>query len=183
LDAAFCARCNKHLGGTSKQALAEDEAKAKKERYNDRTYADYPSSAKATARLGLAGTIMIMAGFLTFLDVAFSLGIGFSITQMDVYDELVQQNPQYKSFIPNLVVCESLRIVFALILFVGGFAAIRRLNFGLAIMGCVFGILALGSSILALVWFPWLLMTGVLFLGLFIALGMILLSRREFMLA
>jgi len=125
---------------------------------------------------------MIMAGFLTFLDVAFTLGIGFSITQMDVYDELVEQNPQYKSLIPNLVVCESLRIVFACIMIVGAFSAIRRLNFGLALLGTIFGILALGSSILALVWFPFLLTTGALFIGLLIALGMILLSRREFML-
>src|SRR4030066_171660 len=172
-DATFCVNCNRHLGGTSKKTLIEEEKKAREERYYDRTYADYATSAKSTARLGLAGTIMLMVGLFIFLDVAFSLGIGYQVTQMDVYDELVQENPRYKSFFPNLAVCESLRIVFGCITFVGAFAAIRRLNFGLALMGCVFGILALGSSILALVWWIWLLITGLLFFAVIIALGMV----------
>ena len=76
-----------------------------------------------------------------------------------------------------------MRVVFACIALVGALAAIRRLNFGLAVLGGIFGILALGSSIMAVVWGVWFLITGVLFLAAILALILVAISRREFMLA
>jgi len=105
-DAVFCANCNKLLGEPTKKAIDGEEPMQKKEKYYDRTYADAPTSALRTARVGLAGIIMIMVAFFAILDVAFTLGVGWQVTQMEDYDQLVRENPEVKSFVPNLVVCE-----------------------------------------------------------------------------
>lgn len=182
IDAVFCARCNKLLGEPTKKTLKTEEAKEKVEKLYERRYSDYPSSAQRTARLGLAGIILIMAGIFSIADVAFTIGIGVQITHMQEYDELVEEDPRVKTFLPNLAACESIRLVFACIALFGGLAAMRRLGFGMAAAGAIFGILASGSSIMALVWAVWGALMALLFLGSILALVLIAISRREFML-
>jgi len=182
VDAVFCARCNKLLGEPTKKSLRTEKVKEKTEKLYERRYSDYPSSAQRTARLGLAGIILIMVGVFSIFDVAFTMGVGVAITNMEEYDQLVQENPRVKSFLPNLAVCQSIRVVFACFALLGGVAAIRRLGFGMAITGAILGILTSGSSIIMLVWAVWGSLMGLLFLGSILALILIVVSRREFML-
>jgi uncharacterized membrane protein len=58
----------------------------------------------------------------------------------------------------------------------------KRLGFGMAAAGAILGILASGSSIMALVWAVWGALMAMLFLGSILALVLIVISRREFML-
>jgi len=183
VDAVFCARCNKFLGEPTKKMLIQERKKEKKESSFDRTYADYPTSAKNTARLGQAGIWMMIIGILLIVDVVLSFGLAWQLTQAEDYDEIVRDNPEIETLIPSLAVCESIRLIFACFTIIGGLSAMRRMNFGLAILGCVLGLLASISSFLALVWIVWGAFMLLGFLGSIAALVQVLLARREFKLA
>jgi hypothetical protein len=111
------------------------------------------------------------------------MGILYTAVQSSEYDELKGQYPQLKTLFADLAVCESIRLVFMLITFVGAITAVRRLNFGLALLGAIFSLLLIMSSLLALTWGIWFLITLVLFFASIIAVLLIVFSRREFMLA
>jgi hypothetical protein len=181
-DAVFCVNCNKLLGEPTKKAIDGEEPKQRKEKYYDRTYTDYATSPLRTARTSFGGIIFLMAGVFALIDVLFTLGLGWEATQMEDYDELLRENPALKSAIPNLVACQAIRIVFACLALLGGLAALRRMQFGLAVAGGVFAILAVMTSVIALLLGMWLLLTGVFFLAAILGLILVLISRREFML-
>jgi hypothetical protein len=181
-DAVFCISCNRPFGEQKGPSVDAIFGKDKAQKYYDRTYADAPSSALRAARTGTAGIILLMITLWAFLDIIFTLGIGYTVTQMDEFDQLEHDNPQLKSFFADLTVCESIRVVFMLLAFVGAITSIRRLNFGLALIGAIFALLLMISSILALLWGVWFLITVVLFFASIVALLLIVFSRREFML-
>ena len=180
LDTPFCSGCSKPMGSKKPQEI---EVKGKRKKQYDRTYADYPASAKRTAWCSIAGIIMIMVATIVMIDVIFTVAESYRETQMDEFDRFAENHPALKSFMANIVACESIRAVFSILAFMGAFSAIRRLNFGLVIVGGISGILGLMMSISALVYFSWFLVIGVTFLAALVALGMVVLSRREFMLA
>ena len=183
MDAVFCESCNKLIGGTAKKADKEELKTRKKEKYYDRTYADYPSSALRTARASMGGILIMMVGVFVMIDVVFTLGIGWEITHMRDYDELARQYPTLKSAIANLTVCQGLRVVFACLALMSGFFAVQRIQYGLAIVGGILAILAVMTSFMALTNGIWLMLVGVFFLMAIIGLVMVAVSRREFMLA
>ena len=181
LDAPFCSGCNRPMAPMRSKVFTE-EKKAKKEKFYDRTIEDYARSPMRTARLSLAGIIFFMIGFFVLVDVTFTLGLGWEVTQTEDYDRLLDENPALGSAIPNLVACQGIRIVFACLAILGGFAAIRRMQFGLAAAGGVFSIFALGTSVLVLLLGWWMMLSGVLFLGAILGLIFVIISKREFML-
>ncbi len=183
LDSPFCSGCNRLISPMKDKLPQEEERKSKREKYYDRIYADYPSSGLRSARLGLAGIIFIMCSFFVFVDIAFTLGLGYEATQMEDYDRLLDRTPALKSAIPNLVACQGIRVVFASLAVLGGLAAMRKVQFGFAVAGGVFSIFALGTSVLALILGWWLILTGILFLAAILGLVLVIISRREFKLA
>jgi len=179
IDAPLCIGCGKPLGSTT---VDETAPKKKREKYYDRTYVDYPGSAQRTARTGLAGILLIMGAFFAFVDAIFTLFIGYQATQLGDYDQMLRENPELKGVIPSLVVCESVRLLFIVMAFMGGILAVRRLRWGFAMLGGVMGVLALLSGILFLFIPFWGLIELILVGGAVVAVGMIGISRREFML-
>ena len=179
-EAPFCSACNRPL--YTLEGKAKKPEKKKREKYYERSYADYPTSAARTWRVGLGGILIMMAAFFALIDAIFTLLISWEISNLADYDQLVRENPELEGVLSSLVVCEGLRIVFILIALMGGFFAVRRLRWGLAMLGGIFGILALLSSFLVLVIPFWAAIVGVLFIGSIIALVLVGTSRKEFML-
>lgn len=182
INSPFCLGCNRLISPMKRKLPKEEKKRIKKEKYNDRTYADYPSSSLRTARLGLAGIIFIMCSFFVFVDIAFSLGLGWEAAQSREWEELERENPALKTAVSNLVVCQAIRVVFVCLALLGGIAAVRKVRFGFAVAGGVFAIFSLLTSVLALVLGWWLILTGILFLAAILGLILVIISRREFML-
>ena len=180
LDAPFCSGCGKPLGSV---AIKEVEKKTKREKYYDRTYADYPGSAMRTAWAGVGGILIVMAAFFALVDANFTIAVSWQVTRLADYDRLLRENPQLKDVITNLVVCQGLRFVFIIIAFAGGIFAIRRLRWGLAMVGGILGILALMSGLLFLIVPFWGWIELVLLCGAVVGVIQVGVSRREFLLA
>jgi hypothetical protein len=180
LDAPFCSGCGKPLGSV---AIKEIKKKTKREKYYDRTYADYPGSAMRTAWAGVGGILIVMAAFFALVDAIFTIAVSWQVTRLADYDRLLRENPQLKDVITNLVVCQGLRFVFIIIAFAGGIFAIRRLRWGLAMVGGILGILALMSGLLFLIVPFWGWIELVLLCGAVVGVIQVGVSRREFLLA
>lgn len=178
-DSRFCSVCSRPMGP---QAHKKKEEAVRKEKYKEKIYADYPASARRTGLCSVAGIILIMVGAILLLDVVFTIAESYRETQMADFDRLAEEHPVLKSFMANIVACQAIRLVFAMLTIMGSLAAIRRMNFILAVAGCIFGILGVMMSISALTYLVWAAIIGLAFLSTLLALGMIVLSRREFML-
>ncbi len=179
-DAPFCSGCGKHLGSV---VVAPERERLKEEKKYDRFYGEYPMSAKRTWRAGVGGTLIIMAAFYIIVDAALTISIGVYGTQQPEWDRLVRENPQLASFLANLTACESIRILFAVIAFAGGLFAIRRLRWGLAMTGGVMAILGMLSSFLTLLLGYFAFVASCLLGGAVIALVLVGLAKKEFMLS
>lgn len=179
-EAPFCSTCNKPL--YSLEGKAEKTEKAKREKYYDRTYVDYPGSAARTARAGLGGILIMMAALFALIDALFTLLISWEMSQLADYNQLVAENPQLEGVLSSLVVCEGLRIVFIIIAIMGAVFAVRRSRWGLAMIGGIFSILSVGSSFLMLVIPLWIFIVLALGIGAIIGVILVGVSRREFLL-
>ena len=182
-DAPFCTECKRPLGTRTAKVLEADMVKEREKRTYDRTWADAPASALRTARCSVGGILMLMVAMFIVADIAFTIAESYRETQMAGFDRVAEQYPALKSFMANIVVCQSIRLVFALLAFFGAVAAIRRINYGVGIIGGVFGIVGLLMSISALVYAVWLLVAFLVFAMAVIALILVAISRREFKLA
>jgi len=173
-DAPFCTKCGKYLGAIETERTPRKE-KQKKEYI--RTYDDYAASAKRTARANVGGIVIILVAFFALADAIITAAI-----VLPEYDTITSVNPALKAAIANLVTCQAIRIVFVVLAFMGGFFAIKRMNWGFAIVGGVMSILAVITGLLWLVFPVWGLIELVLFLGAIVAVMLIGISRREFLL-
>lgn len=145
-----------------------------------RTYADYPSSASRTARVGTGGVLIIMAGFFTIADIIMTLMITYDATQMADYRDLTRQYPYLEEAVGTMVACQALRLMFAVPALLGGMFAIQKKRWGLAMLGGVLGTLAVVSTLLGLVIPFWGLIAVLLFFGGIVGTVLVGVSRREF---
>jgi hypothetical protein len=179
-DAPFCSDCGKPMGAV---VIDAGEERRKRERESARIYTDYATGPVRTARLGTAGIILLMVVAFVAVDMALTFFILWDFSTTSDYQELVASNSLYATAFANLMACQVIRLIFLALTAMGAMAAMRKLNFGLAIAGAVFGVFALGTSVFALVSGFWLLITSALFIGNLVALGFIIASRREFSIA
>ncbi len=182
-DAVFCVSCNKPFGEQKGPDVDAIFSRGRVGKSYDRTYTDAPGSAAREARLGTAGILLLMISLWALLDILFTSGILYSAAHSSDYDRLKDDYPQLKTLLADIAVCESIRVVFLVLAFVGAITSVRRLNFMLAMLGAIFGLLLTMSSLLALAWGTWFLITIVMFFMAIIAILLIAFSRREFMLA
>ena len=182
-DAPFCTGCGRPMGSTYTKADEKKERKEKRAKSYERTYADYPASAHMVARAGLGGILIILAAFFALVDAVFTLAITWQVTQLGDYDRLLRENPDLASALANMAVCQGLRIVFIFIAFAGGIFAVRRLRWGLSMVGGVLCILSVMSGIILLVIPFWWVIELSVWVGAIIGVVLVGISRREFMLA
>jgi ribosomal protein L40E len=172
-DAPFCTSCGKYLGAIETEKTLRKE---KREKEYVRRYDDYATSAKRVAWTSAGGIVLIIVAAFALVDVIITLAM-----VMPEYDTLTTQNPALKAAYANLVTCQALRVVFVVLAFMGGFFAIKRTNWGFAIVG---GVMCLFAVITGLLWLAlpvWALIELVMFLGTIVAVVMVGVSRREFM--
>ncbi len=173
-DAPFCMTCGKYLGSIETEKTVRKE---KREKEYIRRYDDYAASAKMVARTNAGGIVFIIVGAFALVDAIITLAI-----VMPEYDTLTTQNPAFKAAYANLVTCQALRVVFVVLAFMGGFFAIKRTNWGFAMVGGIMGLFAVITGLLWLAFPVWALIELVLFLGAIVAVVMVGISRREFLL-
>lgn len=123
-----------------------------------------------------------MAAVFALFDAIITIAIVWGATTLADYDRMVRENPELKTALVNLLACQALRLVFVVIAFLGGYFAVKRLNWGLSIVGGIMGILAVITGLLWIVFPVWGLIELVLFLGAILAVVMVGISRKEFML-
>jgi len=179
-DAPFCSGCGKPMGAV-KVDLSEDRARRMKE--DARIYTDYATSPLRSARSYTAGILLLVITTFVAFDMVLTFVILWDFSTTSRYDELVAGNSLYATAFNNLMACQVIRLVFMVMTGLGAMAAMRKMNFGLAILGGVFGILALGTSVLALVLGFWLLLSIALFVAALLAIGLVIAARREFSIA
>ena len=173
-DAPFCTSCGKYLGAIE---TAKTVRREKHEKEYVRRYDDYAASAKRVAWSNSGGIVLIIVGAFALVDAIMTLAI-----VMPEYDTLTTQNPALKAAYANLVTCQALRVVFIVLAFMGGFFAIKRTNWGFAMVGGIMGLFAVITGLLWLAFPVWALIELCMVLGTIAAVILVGISRREFLL-
>ena len=129
---------------------------------------------------GTGGALIFLAAFVALVDIVITLMVTYDMTQLADYRELTRAYPTLEDAVATMVACQAMRMVFVVIAFMGGVLAMRRLRWGLAMVGGVFGVLAVMSSLLVLTMPFWLLVVFLVWCGAIIGTIMVGISRREF---
>ena len=176
-DRKICSVCSKPLRMGAAKIEAQDEYDWKKP---ERTYLDYATSSSRTMTAGTGGALIFLAAFVALVDIVITLMVTYDMTQLADYRELTRAYPTLEDAVATMVACQAMRMVFVVIAFMGGVLAMRRLRWGLAMVGGVFGVIALMMSTLVLVVPFWLLVVFLVWCGAIIGTVMVGISRREF---
>jgi len=176
-DRKICSVCSKPLRMGAAKIEAQDEYDWKKP---ERTYLDYATSSSRTMTAGTGGALIFLAAFVALVDIVITLMVTYDMTQLADYRELTRAYPTLEDAVATMVACQAMRMVFVVIAFMGGVLAMRRLRWGLAMVGGVFGVLAVMSSLLVLTMPFWLLVVFLVWCGAIIGTIMVGISRREF---
>ena len=130
-------------------------------------WSEAPASAGRSAKVSVAGVLVLIAGFLGIAQAVFAftpdIGEGF----MRTYEDLIPMAEPVDSLLEDFVVLQGAILVFGVVAIFGSMFALNRSRFDMALVGAVFGILAVGF-----------------FMGaLFSILGLLLIatSRKEFL--
>lgn len=131
IGASECSVCQRGLG----TVRPDDRPKARiirSDEWEEKVgYEDAPHQARRIAWVSLGGVLVLMAGALGLIDAVFMIGLG---AELDILDT-------------NAIVCTVMMTVFGIVAVMGGFLAIMRLQFPLAVIGGVSGIFAYGCAI------------------------------------
>ncbi len=176
-DRKICSVCSKPLRMGAAKMEAQDEYDWKKP---ERTYLDYATSSSRTMTAGTGGALIFLAAFVALGDIVITLMATYDVTQLADYQDMTREFPFLQDAVATMVACQALRGVFVVIAFMGGMLAMRRLRWGLAMVGGVFGVLAVMSSLLVLTMPFWLLVVFLVWCGAIIGTIMVGISRREF---
>jgi hypothetical protein len=172
-----CSVCGKPLYMGAAKIAPEDDYDWRKP---ERTYLDYATSASRTMTTGTGGALILLAAFTALADIVITLMVTYDVTQLADYRDLTDSYPALEDAVNTMVACQALRFVFVAIAFMGGTLAMKRSRWGLAMLGGVFSVLALMSSLLAFVMPWWLLIVFLVWCGAIIGTIMVGISRREF---
>ena len=130
-------------------------------------WSEKPASAGRSAKVSVAGILILIAGFLGIAQAVFAftpeIGEGFIRT----YEDLVPWAETVDTALEDFVVLQGAALIFGAVAIFGSMFALNRSRFDMAVVGAVFGILAIGF-----------------FMGaLFSVFGLLLIatSRKEFL--
>jgi len=123
-----CSICQKRIVPVSPGAQNRPVVIRSDEWEEKRGWEDIPHQARRIAWVSLGGILVIMAGAFGLADAVFVFGLAADYSILDA----------------ESATCGILMIVFGVIAIMGGIMAILRLQFPLAVIGAVSGILAYG---------------------------------------
>ncbi len=130
-------------------------------------WSDKPASAGRTAKISVAGILVLMAGFLGISQALISLAPEISEEFIRTLEEVVPGMETVDDLMADYVLLQAAFFVFGVVAIFGSMFALMGSRFDMAVIGAVFGILAVGF------------MLGAIF-SLF-GLIMVLTSRKEFL--
>ena len=129
-------------------------------------WSEKPAAAGRSARVAMAGILILMAGALGIGQAVLALDPGLSESLVDVIESTVPGAEAVDDMLVTYFVLQVWTLLAGLVAIFGGVFALTGTRFEFAVMGGVFGVLAIGFM-----------------MGMFLALvGLLLLavSRREF---
>lgn len=130
-------------------------------------WSEKPSAAGRSARVVMAGILILMAGVLGIGQAAVALSPSLSETLVSAIDSVLPWSGTMGSWVEDYFVLQAWTFIAGLLAIFGGVFALTETRYEFAVMGGVFGVLAIGFLMGA-------------FLGL-IGLLLLAVSRKDFL--
>jgi len=107
-------------------------------------WSEAPASAGRSAKVSVAGILVLLAGFLGIAQAVFALTPDIGEGFMRTYEDLVPWAQPVDSLLEDFIVMQGAALVFGVVAIFGSMFALNQSRFDMAVVGAVFGILAIG---------------------------------------
>lgn len=107
-------------------------------------WSEAPASAGRSAKVSVAGILILLAGFLGIAQAVLALTPDIGEGFMRTYEDLVPIAEPVDNMLEDFVVLQGAVLIFGAVAIFGSMFALNQSRFDMAIVGAVFGILAVG---------------------------------------